>query len=283
MLRSVLRLCLLCTAVLLLSGCSALSAPPIYDGADLHIVTTVFPPYDFARNVTRGNSAVCVQQLLPPGTESHTFDPTPADILAVRNCDVFIYTGGESDAWVETLLSSADNDGVRIIRMMDCVDAVEETVVAGMTHRHDHDHEHASDSDHIEYDEHVWTDPHNAILITDEIARILCDADPQNAALYRDNAAAYTAELTALDETFHDIAAHAVRHTVVFGDRFPFRYLCDAYGISYRAAFPGCAAESEPSARTALPLYSSIWRITSSSRQGKRAYNCQEAQTSPQR
>ncbi len=265
MLKKIFRIGCICLLLILFSGCTVLTAAPVYEGADLHIVTTIFPPYDFARNITSGAEHVCVQQLLPPGTESHTFDPTPADILAVRNCDVFIYTGGESDAWVKTLLSAADNGDMRVIRMMDCVEAVEESVVPGMTHSHGHEHDHGNvrepahtDSDHIEYDEHVWTDPHNAIRITEAITQVLAAADPAHAQEYLANSAAYTEALSALDTCFHALTEDAKRHEVVFGDRFPFRYLCDAYGISYRAAFPGCAAESEPSAATMIALIEKI-------------------------
>ncbi len=257
MLKKNICLALLSTVLMLFSGCGIGMTVPEYAGADLHIVTTVFPPYDFARNVTLGAEHVYVQQLLRPGMESHTFDPTPADILAVRNCDVFIYTGGESDAWVETLLDAADNTDVQIIRMMDCTETVEESVVDGMTHHH-HDHEDDHDSDHVEYDEHVWTDPHNAMRITEAIAATLCEVDPGSAEHYRTNTDAYCAQLQSLDATLHEIAETAAHHTLIFGDRFPFRYLCDAYGISYRAAFPGCAAESEPSAATMIALIETV-------------------------
>ncbi|MBQ8576422.1 MAG: zinc ABC transporter substrate-binding protein [Clostridia bacterium] len=265
---------LLCAVFLCMgSGCTVLGTEPVYAGADLHIVTTVFPPYDFARSLTAGNADVCVQQLLQPGTESHTFDPTPADILAVQNCDIFIYTGGESDAWVDTLLSAVDNDSMHILRMMDCTEVVAEETVEGMTHRHDHDHNETCEEDHdhdhaetedddhaheVEYDEHVWTDPDNAALITETILDVLCEADPDNASLYRANGDGYLEQLAALDAYFEEITAGASRDTVVFGDRFPFRYLCDAYGLSYRAAFPGCAAESEPSAATMIYLIEKI-------------------------
>ncbi len=219
----------------------------------LSVVTTVFPPYDFTKAITDGVDGVVVTQLLRPGMESHTFDPTPADMLTVEHCDIFIYTGGESDAWVETLLAAVDNSDMRVLRMMECVETVAESTVEGMTVRGEHDHNehaHEPDSDHVEYDEHVWTDPNNAIKISEAITAMLCEADVANATLYEIGLAAYIEQLHALDETFMEITGAAAHQTLIFGDRFPFRYLCDAYGLSYRAAFPGCASESEPSAYT---------------------------------
>ena len=264
---AILRLFVLLSAAVLLavtmSGCALTDGQEAYRDARVHIVTTIFPPYDFASAVSDGAGGVAVQQLLRPGTESHTFDPTPADILAVQNCDIFIYTGGESDAWVDTLLEATENPGMHIIRMMDTVNAVEEAEIEGAQHSHthdghDHDVSHAHDSDHVEYDEHVWTDPHNAKQITAAITEVLCETDPGYADLYRENCADYLAELDALDHVFHEIAEQAVHRTVVFGDRFPMRYLCDAYGIGYRAAFPGCAAESEPGAATMIYLIEKV-------------------------
>ncbi|MBR5869815.1 MAG: zinc ABC transporter substrate-binding protein [Clostridia bacterium] len=246
-----------------LIGCASVPAAPD-DG--ILIVTTVFPPYDFVREITDGADNVTVLQLLKPGMESHTFDPTPADILAVQNCDLFIYTGGESDQWVTTLLDASPGAEERSVRMVDLVDAVTEDHIDGATHRHDHDHEDdedehdhdAPDSDHVEYDEHVWTDPHNAMIITEALCGMICSLDEDSAMLYRDNTEAYLEKLSALDDTLHALTAHASYRTLVFGDRFPMRYLCDAYGLGYRAAFPGCAAESEPSAATMIYLIEKV-------------------------
>lgn len=252
--------------VLVITGCAMPKSPDADKDASLSVVTTIFPPYDFVCEITRGAENVTVHQLLKPGMESHTFDPTPADILAVQSCDLFIYTGGESDAWVQTLLEAAPGAEDRAIRMIDLVAAVEEDHIEGSTHRHDHDHDHAEeehdqpapDSDHVEYDEHVWTDPHNAMVITQALSSVLCELDPPQKPLYRNNTETYLAALASLDDTLHEIAEHAVHRTLVFGDRFPMRYLCDAYGLGYRAAFPGCAAESEPSAATMIFLIEKI-------------------------
>ena len=256
----------LAVMLLLFSGCAAVSQIPAASEDTLYVVTTIFPPYDFNREITNGAEHVKVRQLLRPGMESHTFDPTPADILAVQNCDLFIYTGGESDRWVQTLLDAAPGAEDKSVRMIELVNAVEEDHLGGGTCNHDHDHgeahaDHtggAADSDHIEYDEHVWTDPHNAMLITEALCDVVCVLDPANEALYRGNTEQYLAQLSELDMALLDIAEHAERRIVVFGDRFPMRYLCDAYGLGYRAAFPGCAAESEPSAATMIFLIEKI-------------------------
>jgi zinc transport system substrate-binding protein len=401
----------------------------------INVVTTIFPPYDFAR-VIAGDKAV-VTMLLPPGAESHSFEPTPQDIIRIQNCDVFIHVGGESDAWVETILESVDTGRMDIITLMDCVEVVEELVVEGMQddeEGHDHSHEHeeftAADikdraltdwagdwqsvyprlldgtldpvmehtaedgektareyyeqyetayktdvdrlvitgdsitfyrngvpvranyayrgtgvveeddgslwvryqfeasgtppggapkyvmfSDHLyaparaehfhlyasdegfdalmadtapvnyptyypaaltkaeivaemighddhgeeaEYDEHVWTSPRNAKLIVRKIADVLKTRDAANAAEYERNTAAYLAKLTELDASFQALVDGAKRKTMVFGDRFPFRYFADAYGLSYFAAFPGCSTETEASAATVAFLINKV-------------------------
>jgi len=202
------------------------------------VVATIFAPYDFARSVAGGLAEVTM--LLPPACESHAFEPTPQDIIRILHCDVFIYVGGESDAWVERILSTMDTSGMRVVTLMDCVDTVEEEGGDG------------------EQDEHVWTSPGNAKRITQRISEAMCGADPQNAAAYRRNTAAYLAELDALDAQFRTVVDGAARKAVVFGDRFPFRYFMDAYGLVYAAAFPGCAAETEASAGTVLALVEKI-------------------------
>ena len=261
--KQILTTVILITVLFVCGSCGS-QIPVHADDSGLSIVTTIFPPYDFAREITDGADGVTVYQLLRPGMESHTFDPTPADILAVQNCDLFIYTGGMSDEWVQTLLDAAPGAEEKSIRMIDLVSAVEEDHIDGSTHRHNHDHaeddhDHETpDSDHVEYDEHVWTDPHNAAVITNALCDAICALDTQNEALYRQNTAAYIDALSALDGVMHEISEHAAYRTLVFGDRFPMRYLCDAYGIGYRAAFPCCAAESAPSAATMIFLIEKV-------------------------
>jgi zinc transport system substrate-binding protein len=398
----------------------------------ISVVTTIFPPYDFVRQIA--GDKVSLTMLLPPGAESHSFEPTPQDIIRVQNCDVFIYVGGESDAWVERILGSMDTSRMEIITLMDCVEVVEELIVEGMQdeeegHAHDHGQftiedvkdraltdwagdwqsvyphlldgtldpvmEHKAEegektareyfeqyktayvtdvdrvsitadsmtfyrngvpararyeyrgtgviteddgslwvrykfeaagnppvgapkyimfSDHLiapaktehfhiyasdtgfdelmadtnptnyptyyaaaltkaelvaemigheeeeeaEYDEHVWTSPGNTKLIVQKIAGVLKQRDAPNAAEYDRNTAAYTAKLTELDTSFQTLVNGAKRKTMVFGDRFPFRYFADAYGLSYFAAFPGCSTETEASAATVAFLINKV-------------------------
>ena len=412
------------------------------DNGKLKVISTVFPSYDFVRQIAGGR--VNLSMLLPPGAESHSYEPAPRDIINIQKCDVFIYTGGDSDAWVDRILGSMDTANMKIVRLMDTVEVVEEEIVEGMEddHGHDHAHEHADfdpadvrdrnlsewngswssvhlqmndasfnpyfearsralelslaetredfarrwktaypeisisgntvtfsgggktasaeyrpsgyqvvetssgahrvwyhyetssslaprriiindhgykpggasahdhddDDDHdhahndgdqpphfhlkygneslsdlianagwspvyfsagttapvqagvmigdsgggeaAEYDEHIWTSPQNAARMVRALTDALCEKDGGNAGAYRENAAAYTEKLNALDGEFKKVVAGAQRKTIVFGDRFPFRYFADAYGLSYYAAFPGCSTETEPSAAT---------------------------------
>ena len=230
--------------------------------ARISVVTTIFPPYDFVREIA--GDRVELKMLLKPGEESHSYEPTPQDIIAIQESDVFIYTGGENDVWVEDILSSMPEGGRLTLRMIDCVDTVEEEHVEGMKESpgHDHDDHEEDDADPYggeagedthsvhEIDEHVWTSPVNAALIVERIKEILIQADPSGEAVYEENAAAYEEELAKLDQEFRDVADHARRKLLIFGDRFPFRYFADEYGLDYYAAFPGCAGDTEPSAAT---------------------------------
>jgi zinc transport system substrate-binding protein len=219
------------------------------NGGKLKVVCTIFPQYDFVREIA--GDKVDLVMLLPPGAESHSYEPTPQDIIKIQNCSVFIYVGGESDAWVERILDSlpvARKSAMKTLRLMDCVTAVEETLVEGMQ----------GEAEEGEYDEHVWTSPRNAKLIVAEIAGVLCEADAVNAASYRRNAAAYLAKLDGLDRAFQDVVNSGSRRTLIFADRFPFRYFADAYGLDYFAAFPGCSTETEPSAATVAFLINKV-------------------------
>jgi zinc transport system substrate-binding protein len=211
-------------------------------GIKRSVIATVFPPYDFARQIAGENADVAM--LLPPASESHSFEPTPKDIIRIQNCDVFIYVGGESDEWVRGVLESMDTSKMKIVTLMDCVETVEEEIVEGM------EAEEQTAGEGHELDEHVWTSPRNAKLIAQKIAAALCEADAANAESYKANASAYEALLDDLDAKFQSVVGAAARKTIVFGDRFPFRYFADAYGLDYFAAFPGCSTETEASAAT---------------------------------
>lgn len=209
----------------------------------ISVVTTIFPQYDFVRQIAGDKADVTM--LLKPGAESHSYEPAPKDIVRIQNCDLFIYNGGEGDVWIDSILESTASD-VNTIAMMDCVDTLEEELVEGMEAEEDEE----CDEDGPELDEHVWTSPENAIKIVSAISESLCEADPDNAELYKENTENYISELELLDEKFENIVSQSSSNTIVFGDRFPFRYFAEEYGLKYYAAFPGCSSESEPGAST---------------------------------
>lgn len=234
------KLIALLAALLLMCGCSA-GTDERSEPEKLSVVVTIFPAYDFARQVF-GDTAE-VTMLLKPGTESHTYDPTARDIIRIDNCDLFIYNGGESDSWVEGILGAAEN--VCTLRMMDAVEVVEEERSEGMEEE-THEHE---ESGETEYDEHIWTSPKNAADIVESIRLAACEISPENKELYDDAASGYIAEINALDNDFTELFAGESRY-FIFGDRFPLLYFFREYGLNYYAAFPGCGSETEPSART---------------------------------
>ena len=219
----------------------------------LNIVTTIFPEYDWTRAIL-GDRAddVNLTMLLDNGTDLHSFQPAVKDIMKVSSCDLLIYVGGESDQWIEDALESAQNKDMKTINLMEVLgDSIkEEETVEGMQesdHDHDHDHE---DEEEKEYDEHVWTSMRNAEVICDAIAATLEEMDPENKEIYQSNAETYKEKLSVLDEEYQETVDSAKQKTLIFADRFPFRYLVDDYGLNYYAAFSGCSAESEASFKT---------------------------------
>lgn len=231
---------LLAASAALCCGCSSNEQQNNADSDKLSIVTTIFPAYDFARQVF-GDTAN-VTMLLKPGTESHSYDPTARDIVKIDSCDLFIYNGGESDAWVEGILDAADD--VNTLRMMDAVEALEEEHVEGMQ---DEDDDHDEHED--EYDEHIWTSPKNAALIVESVLSAAEKISPENAETYKNNAESYISQINKLDADFSELLSGEKRY-FVFGDRFPLLYFFREYGLNYYAAFPGCGSEVEPSAQT---------------------------------
>ena len=228
----------LCAACL--AGCAAPDTPR---GGKLRVVTTLFPYYDFARAITGGDAEVTL--LLSPGREAHSFEPTPLDAVAISRADVFVYNGGESEAWVEDILGAAGESTGMVLRMMDHAETRAEEFVEGMQGAED-----AEDSDEIEYDEHIWTSPKNAAALCEALCGALCAADEKNAETYRENCADYVERLRALDAEFLALRAGAKRDLVVFAGRMPLLYFCEAYGLRYRAAFHGCSSDTEPSLAT---------------------------------
>lgn len=225
-----------------LSSCARTPQENHNDGK-ISVVATNFPAYDFARQV--GAGAADVTMLLPPGGESHSYEPTAQDILKIQNCDLFIYTGGESDVWVDKVLHSLGTE-IRTLKMMDCVSVIEE----------DSHTEEAGDEE--EYDEHVWTSPVNAIKIIGAIQNTLCQIDSAQTEHYAQNAASYIEALTQLDQDFREFFGSIEQKTLIFGDRFPLLYFVKEYGLAYEAAFPGCAEHTEPIASTIVQLINDI-------------------------
>lgn len=211
----------------------------------LRVVATDFPCYDFARQVAGDRAEVTM--LLKPGTEAHAYDPSPADILSIGDADLFVYIGGESDAWADGILAGFDGDGPATLRMMDAVTPIEEAAEA-------RDHAH----DGPEYDEHIWTSPRNAEAMVDAVAAALCKIDPDGAEAYRANAGAYRAQIEAIDAEIAGIVEASATKELVFADRFPFLYFVRAYGLDYVAAFPSCTADTEPTPQTILALINAV-------------------------
>ncbi len=230
------------------SGGAGLSA----DNDKIQIVTTIFPEYDWVKSILGDNPAdVQVTMLLDNGVDLHSYQPSTDDILKIATCDMFIYVGGESDEWVEDALKEAVNKDMVVIDLLDVLgDSVkEEEVVEGMQEEeHDHDHEH--EEGEVEYDEHVWLSLGNAKVLVSSISGALQSIDPQHADTYKSNTDAYIEKLNALDEGYRSVVMEASYHTLLFGDRFPFRYLADDYNLDYYAAFVGCSAETEASFET---------------------------------
>ncbi len=234
-----------------LSACNKKNEPAnAQSDQKINIVTTIFPAYDFIRQIA--GDQVNLKLLLPPGSESHSYEPTPQDIIAIDHSDLFVYVGGDSDDWITDLLSSMEHP-MNIVTLMDCVDLVTEEVVDGMQPEEE---EEASEA--AELDEHVWTSPKNATLIVKKLRDELCDIDPDNAKVYKENTDQYVKKLKNLDRAFQDIVDNAERKEIIVGDRFPFRYFTDAYGLKYYAAFPGCSTETEANAATVAFLIDKV-------------------------
>ena len=243
--KAIAALLALCLALSALTACSA--TPQRQEDGTLHIVATIFPEYDWVRNILGDNPAGAeLTLLLDNGVDMHSFQPSAADILNISTCDLFLYVGGESDQWVADALAEAVNPDMVVVNLMDALgDQVrEEEIVEGME----------ADGDEAEdgpaYDEHVWLSLRSAAALCDAIEGALEAVDPDHADIYRANTDDYQAKLSALDAAYQAAVDDASQKTLLFGDRFPFRYLTEDYGLSYYAAFVGCSAETEASFET---------------------------------
>ena len=237
-----MRKCLFAVCALL-----ALCLPSLAEGK-LNIVATDFPCYDFARQAAGERADVTL--LIHPGVEVHAYEPSPADILTISQADLFVYIGGEGDAWAEGILSGFDGgDAPECLRMMDVVSPIEEE---GGDARHAHDAP--------EYDEHIWTSPKNAMAMVGALGDALGRIDPDHAADYAEAAGAYGAQIAEIDAAFAEIVEGGARRELVFADRFPFLYFVREYGLDYVAAFPSCTADTEPTPQTIMTLIQTILR-----------------------
>ena len=254
---------LLMITMMVICSLGACSSPAGTGDDKISIVTTIFPEYDWVMNVLGNNPASAeVTLLLDNGVDLHSYQPTAEDIMKIATCDMFIYVGGESDRWVEDALSEAVNKDMVVINLLEVLgDSVkEEEVVEGMQEEDEHDHNHDEDEDgeyhhhdenETEYDEHVWLSLKNAVICTEAISHALQDkVDPDNSIEYAENSAEYTGKLLSLDEEYKETIGNSRMNTLLFGDRFPFRYLTDDYDLNYYAAFAGCSAETEASFET---------------------------------
>lgn len=240
---SILTAMALCT--LMLAGCGKSDKK---SGKKLTVVTTIFPEYDWVRQIMGSHAEDAeIVYLLQNGVDLHSYQPTADDILTISGCDMFIYAGGESDSWVDGALENAQNDDMQIIKLLDVVgsNAKTEEVKEGMEAE-----EEEGEEEGPEYDEHVWLSLRNAEIICEEIEQRLEKLDPDNAEDYKKNLSAYTEELKKLDAEFEEAVKNGSTKTLLFGDRFPFRYLTEDYGLDYFAAFVGCSAETEASFET---------------------------------
>lgn len=213
----------------------------------LNIVTTIFPAYDWVREILGAETDRAeITMLLDSGVDLHSYQPTVDDIVEISDCDLFLYVGGESDGWVDDALKNAPNKDRKVIRLLDVLGdsaKAEETVEGMQEEEHDHEEE-------AEYDEHIWLSLKNAQVLVAAISEALQESDPARKDTYAANAAAYVEKLSALDGEYRAAVDSGKYKTLLFGDRFPFRYLADDYGLDYYAAFPGCSAETEASFET---------------------------------
>jgi len=249
------RILALTIALLLLAGCGQVIAenPADTQGAGnqpLRVVTSIFPQFDFVRQIA--GDRVELTMLLSPGMESHSFEPTPRDIITINNADLFIYVCSDAEEWVNPIITSLERDDMTTVALISMIEPIEADHDHDHDHNHNHDHDHDYGHDHDldhhhNYDEHVWTSPRNAIIIVEQLTEILAQLDPDNADSFRANAAAYISALEELDSDFAEVVAGGVRNTLVFGDRFPFLYFTQAYGLSAYSALDGCGTQTQAS------------------------------------
>lgn len=248
--RKLLAVITAAATVLSLCACSSESGYSSSDSGKLKIISTVFPPYDLARQIAGDNAEISI--LLPPGSEIHNYEPSAKDMIAIRNCDIFLYIGGENEQWAEKLINSNDTENVTAVKLIDYVPTLSED-----EDEHDHDHDHDHEHGH-ETDEHIWTSPKNAQLMLSAVYDAICKVDPSDKQTYTKNKDAYAKQLSDLDDAYRSAVDNAKNKTIVLADKFPFRYLAHEYGLEFSAAFAACSDESEPGVSTMIKLTKTI-------------------------
>lgn len=248
--RKLLAMITAAATVFSLCACSSESSYSSSDSGKLKIISTVFPPYDLARQIAGDNAEISI--LLPPGSEIHNYEPSAKDMIAIRNCDIFLYIGGENEQWAEKLINSNDTENVTAVKLIDYVPTLSED-----EDEHDHDHDHDHEHEH-ETDEHIWTSPKNAQLMLSAVYDAICKVDPSDKQTYTKNKDAYAKQLSDLDNAYRSAVDNAKNKTIVLADKFPFRYLAHEYGLEFSAAFAACSDESEPGVSTMIKLTKTI-------------------------
>ncbi|MBQ1452577.1 MAG: zinc ABC transporter substrate-binding protein [Ruminococcus sp.] len=240
---------IICAALMLavFAGCGVKKT----SGEKLHIIATIYPEYEWIKQITEGADNVEVSLLLDSGADLHNFQPSVKDITDISSSDVFVYNGGESDEWVDNIKENAQNKDMLALDLMELLGdkAKEETAVEGMETE-----EHEEEEDEKEYDEHIWLSLKNASFLCQKIADRLSEKDPDNKDTYAKNAKAYIEKLNKLDAEYEQTCSSAKNDTLIFADRFPFRYMTDDYKLNYYAAFSGCSAQSDPKFETIVFL-----------------------------
>jgi zinc transport system substrate-binding protein len=235
----------------LTSSCEKQSDKKQKDGKT-NVVATIFPLYDFAKATAKEQANITM--LVPPGGSIHSFEPSPADIKKIQNADIFLYIGGENDAWVNRILSTLDTSKMKIVRFFDFVELREEDE---MEEEDEGEHEHEGEEE-VEYDEHIWTSPKNAVIMIGEVAKVFCEKDSSKCELYKENSQKYISQISEVSGELSKTVNSAKIKQIVIADRFPFLYLTKEYGLEYVAAFPGCSDQSNASAKTMASLIKTV-------------------------
>lgn len=240
-------------------GCESVFSEDGSKEDSIKIVTTIFPEYDFSKELTKGLSNFDISILSKNGVDIHSYQPTVDDIIKITSADIFIYVGGESDAWVDDVIKQNRNDNLIVINLLDLLkDNVKtEEIVQGM--------EEEEGEEENSFDEHVWLSLKNADLICNEIKNVLVITDPDHQQIFEKNYSDYSKKLNELDQKYNNEIKNSSMDTVIFADRFPFRYMFDDYNLNYYAAFPGCSSESEASFETVIFLADKVDELNISS------------------